>query len=109
MSVLNRIEDLLEISQNASIMLQQKVATEKDSHHLGILLNAGRDLRAGIKDLVKIQDQLDDPSNSPEDSIKLEAYADETIERTRRYLHHAMKGIDVAAIWMSNVMFFCPV
>jgi hypothetical protein len=108
MSVLNRIEDLLEISQNASIMLQQKVATEKDSHHLGILLNAGRDLRAGIKDLVKIQDQLDDPSNSPEDSIKLEAYADETIERTRRYLHYAMKGIDVAAIWMSNVM-FCPV
>ncbi|CAO3687986.1 unnamed protein product [Umbelopsis vinacea] len=39
MSVLNRIEDLLEISQNASIMLQQKVATEKDSPS-GILLNA---------------------------------------------------------------------
>lgn len=94
MSALNRIEDLLEISQNASIVLQQKIATVKNSQHLGILLNASKDLRAGIKDLVKIQDKLDDSASPPaqDDAAAFEASVDETIERARQYLHHAMKG-----------------
>jgi hypothetical protein len=92
MSVLNRIENLLELSQNASIVLQQKAATVKDSQHLGILLMAGKDLRAGIKDLVKIQDIFDESVARPEDIAEYEASAEETMERTRKYLHYAMKG-----------------
>jgi pyridoxine 5'-phosphate synthase PdxJ len=92
MSVLNRIENLLELSQNASIVLQQKAATVKDSQQLGIILMAGRDLRAGIKDLVKIQDLYDESVGRPEHMPEFEASAEETMERTRKYLHHAMKG-----------------
>jgi hypothetical protein len=92
MSVLNRIESLLELSQNASIVLQQKAATVKDSQQLGIILMASRDLRAGIKDLVKIQDVFDESVGRPEDMPEYETSAEETMERTRKYLHHAMKG-----------------
>ncbi|KAG2176520.1 hypothetical protein INT44_007183 [Umbelopsis vinacea] len=89
MSVLNRIESLLELSQNASIVLQQKAATVKDSQQLGIILMAGRDLRAGIKDLVRIQDLYDESAGRP--GHEYEASAEDTMERTRKFLHHAMK------------------
>ncbi|KAG2180907.1 hypothetical protein INT43_008487 [Umbelopsis isabellina] len=90
MSLLNRVEDLLDLSQKASILLQEKTANTKDSQLRAILSSAGKDLRSGIKDLVKIQDKLDEATKDA-DRASWESKANETLERTRGYLHFATK------------------
>ncbi|KAJ2958696.1 hypothetical protein NQZ79_g5734 [Umbelopsis isabellina] len=91
MSLLNRVEDLLDLSQKASILLQEKTANTKDLQLRAILSSAGKDLRSGIKDLVRIQDKLDEATKDA-DRASWEIKANETLERTRGYLHFATKG-----------------
>lgn len=91
MSLLKRVEDLLDLSQKASILLQEKTANTKDLQLRAILSSAGKDLRSGIKDLVRIQDKLDEPTKDA-DTTAWEIKANETLERTRGYLHFATKG-----------------
>jgi hypothetical protein len=91
MSLLNRIEDVLDLSQNAAILLQEKTVKTKDLQLRAILSSAGKDLRSGIKDLVRIQDKLDEATNDT-DRAAWETKANETLERTRGYLHFATKG-----------------
>ncbi|KAM3584676.1 hypothetical protein VKS41_003483 [Umbelopsis sp. WA50703] len=90
MSLLNRIEDVLDLSQNAAILLQEKTVKTKDLQLRAILSSAGKDLRSGIKDLVRIQDKLDEATNDT-DKAAWETKANETLERTRGYLHFATK------------------